>query len=495
MQAAPRTHVASEASGNKKEFNPAGDCEAQSVRRSMPHYRRCTWLIVLAGQLLPAILHAEQIQSDALDQFISQTTGFTQREQFARELKGPLQEFQRGNFQRCLDGLKAARGKYPELPVPRLMLSVLFLEEGQFARARGLLEGLAAENGDDPALYKAFGELALLEQRATDGFVHFERAIELANASQWSDEQETHFIAHCRAGLASVAEARGNWEAARGHLVAALKSRPNSGPMRQRLARVLFRLDEHDAAYKELQQAAADAPNLESPAVSMARFHTQIGDLKQAEQWLAKGTKDNPGDHRVHTIYASWLLDHDRPDEAIQHVTAALKQRPATADARLLRGVVARHLKDFDEAERWLQKLHEEEPANFAVSNELALVLAEQSDAAKQRRALQLAQVNARQYPRLPAALSTLGWVYFRTGRIDAAQRVLQAAVSNGRTTSDTAYYLANVLAERQRLDQVQKLLTLALESDGRFMYRTEARKWLNRLREKPDSSGEEEGG
>ena len=47
------------------------------------------------------------------------------------------------------------------------------------------------------------------------------------------------------------------------------------------------------------------------------------------------------------------------------------------------------------------------------------------------------------QSPEAPEAASTYGWVLFKLGRLDDAEKWLQAAVSSGSVMPDTAYYYA----------------------------------------------------
>jgi len=112
----------------------------------------------------------------------------------------------------------------------------------------------------------------------------------------------------------------------------------------------------------------------------------------------------------------------------------------------------------------------------------LAVVLAEQSVQSKRDRALQLAEVNARQYSRDPEALATLGWVNYRMGKQQEAERLLRAAMSSGQVRADTAYYFARVLTERGNPDesaQARKVLRSAIEKPGIFVLRGEAERWL----------------
>jgi uncharacterized protein HemY len=94
---------------------------------------------------------------------------------------------------------------------------------------------------------------------------------------------------------------------------------------------------------------------------------------------------------------------------------------------------------------------------------------------------LQLAQTNARLYPRSAEALATLGWVSYRSGRAEEAEGALRAAVTRGARTPDTLYYLARVIADQGQRAEAERLMQEALLAHGAFLFRKEAREWLMR--------------
>jgi tetratricopeptide (TPR) repeat protein len=130
--------------------------------------------------------------------------------------------------------------------------------------------------------------------------------------------------------------------------------------------------------------------------------------------------------------------------------------------------------------------VHLASPANFVASNFLTLALIEQPADVKRQRALELAEIDARLYTNSGAALATAGWVYFRRGRLDDAERSLRAALAGGYGSSDTAYFLARVLADRNKPDEVKQWLTLAVKAPGAFAFRKDAQQMLDRLTKKP---------
>jgi uncharacterized protein HemY len=148
-----------------------------------------------------------------------------------------------------------------------------------------------------------------------------------------------------------------------------------------------------------------------------------------------------------------------------------------------VQGLIAWHLRDLNGAEAILEPLHREVPADSSVANLLALALLDQSDKAKRSRGLQLAEVNAAQFPRSAEIVATLGWGLYRAGQLEQAEQKLRAAITGGRTTLDIAYYLARVLAEKGQTDNARQLLQSATSLPGAFAHRDDANSLLKTLK------------
>lgn len=403
-------------------------------------------------------------------------------EESTAKVEKAIERFNRREFGPALTLLEEAVRQQPKLPPARLMLARLYLLSQQMTEGHRALEQAAAENPDFPGIYTSFGDVALAEGRPTDALLHFEKAIQLAESERWRDPQRRYFLINARAGSAAVAESRKKWPAAQAALTAWLKLEPDNGKARQRLARSLFFQDKVEEALAELQKAVQDDKSLEPPATSMGWLYTQKEDWTKAAEWMERAVKEAPDNARAQQGFAAWLLDRDRADEAQPHARKAVQLDPDSRDIRLLNAMICRHLRAYDEAEKYLQPLYQDSPADFVVCNELALALIGQTEPAKRTRALQLAELNLRGYPRAPEALSTLGWVQYRLGNLEAAENALQAAAKAGTINPDTGYYLARVFAERGQPEQARKVLQLAVEVRGKFQYRKEARELLARL-------------
>jgi predicted Zn-dependent protease len=282
--------------------------------------------------------------------------------------------------------------------------------------------------------------------------------------------------------MALVAEGRGDWKAAQKALADWLALDPANGGARQRLGKALFNLGKYQEAQQELQRATKDDASLEPAAVSMAWLHSRAGDLKKGEEWMHYALKGAPDSVVVRMGFAAWLLEQGRADEATEQARAAAKLEPKSFAVKRLIALAARQRKDLGAAEQAFQELATESPGDAWVRNQLALVLAEQADADKLRRALELAELSVRQNPNAPEALATLGTVYYHQHRLDEAEKVLQAVLASGKANSDAAYILAHVRADRGNPDGATALLKTAIDAPGLFIFRKDAQQWFDRL-------------
>jgi tetratricopeptide (TPR) repeat protein len=214
----------------------------------------------------------------------------------------------------------------------------------------------------------------------------------------------------------------------------------------------------------------------------MGGLYTQAGDLKKAQEWMDYAVQVAPDSLAVRLGLAAWLLEQGRTDQAQAQAARAEQLDAQSQEARRLLGLVARARKDFARAEPIFEALERESPGDGWVRSQLALVLAEQSDEAKRRRALELAEGIVRQAPNDPDALATLGTVSYRLRRLDEAEKLLQAVVDSGQGSSDAAYILARVRADQGHAEAAPPLLKAALAVPGLFLGRGEAREWLDRL-------------
>jgi tetratricopeptide (TPR) repeat protein len=318
--------------------------------------------------------------------------------------------------------------------------------------------------------------------RISDAQLNFEKALSLIPRDRSATGKTKALHVEALAGLAAVSETREDWKSSHERLARWFELEPKNGQIRQRLGRALFQLGKFEDAFAAFKQAAVDMPSLEPAAVSMALLYGRLGDPKKAAEWFDYAQKAEPKSARVRLAHAAWLLDRGQPTDARTEIDQAKMLDPALKDAERIRAIVAWHLRDLAGAEAMLEPLHREAPADSVVANLLALTLIEQDDKAKQSRGLQLADVNAQQFPRSPDIQATLGWALYRAGRLEPAEQKLRAVVAGGRTTPDIVYFLARVLADKGNTDELRMLLQSATNSTGAFAHRDAATTLLKSL-------------
>jgi type IV pilus assembly protein PilF len=228
--------------------------------------------------------------------------------------------------------------------------------------------------------------------------------------------------------------------------------------------------------------AAKSDPAADTAPITMGWFWTERGSAEKAAAWMKRAVDQSPDSPRVRLGTAFWLLYQRKPEPAKTHAEAALKLDPKSKEIQLLCAMVARHLKDYDAAEKSLDTLHRAEPDNATVANQLALVLAESAEQEKRARALDLAEKTAKTQPNSPEALSTLGRVYFRMDRLKDAEKALQTVRAGADARSDSGYYMACVLVALERPREAVDVLKGALGASGPFIHEQDARQLLEKL-------------
>jgi Tfp pilus assembly protein PilF len=399
-----------------------------------------------------------------------------------KELEEIANKVRGGRIDEALGLIKEKAAKHPEWSPAQLILARLLFGANQAVPGRRALEQAAVEAPDHPEVYLTFGSLALNDGRLSDARLNFENALSLARADRWKEDRLSTFRREAFAGLAAVAESREDWKLAEIRLKALLDLDSKNALARQRLGAVLFRLGKPKDAFDALTQAVQDNTGLEPAAVSMARLFSQKGDLKKVEEWFDYAQQVDPKSSRVHLARASWLLDQGRATAARPEIETAAKLEPGSKESQRLRGLIAWHLRDLAAAEQIFESLHREAAADPAVANGLALSLIEQDDSAKRKRGLELAEVNALQFPRSHEFLATLGWALYRAGRTEQADQKLRSAVSGGRTTPDIAYFLARVMTDKGQTEDARKVLESATKLPGAFAHREDATSLLKSL-------------
>ena len=186
----------------------------------------------------------------------------------------------------------------------------------------------------------------------------------------------------------------------------------------------MFHLGKGEQAYEHFKTAAAGDPTLPPADLAMAGLFT---DQANAEKWLKHALTVGAKDLRTQVAIGQYYFAANKIDEAKVHALEALKLDPDGFDSNALAGIVARMQGDFKTAESHLAAAHLLSPAEWLITRHLALVLIELPDDDSHRRALQFAELAAKQSPDNLECLASLGWICYRVNRRSDAQRAMNA--------------------------------------------------------------------
>jgi tetratricopeptide (TPR) repeat protein len=197
--------------------------------------------------------------------------------------------------------------------------------------------------------------------------------------------------------------------------------------------------------------------------------------------------KSAPDDAAVLLAAAQWYLGQNDLETAQAIAEQVLAKDAKSLDGKIVRGVIARVARDYPTASKFFNDAHLQSPGNFAASNSLALVLIESEEKESQQRAVEMAEANVARYrensPQQVNALTTLAWVYYKLGRREDAEKILDQIARNNALTSDGAYYVAKLLSDRGEKDRAKAILEEVLTNEAVFATRPDATDLLKTLK------------
>lgn len=435
------------------------------------------------------------------------------------KLESAWEALQRGDGDKTLTELEAAKAKNPSLPPARVMLARLLFAANRQELANLALQSLERAVVDDPGqpeCYILLGNVALAGGRLTDAQLEYTHASELVSP-KFADPKAPdaqRLMRQIYSGMTSVAEMRQEWMKAVQMATLWMENSKDddsqTAQAKQRLARAMFfrDVDNKDPkseadVQKTLEEAFALDSNLEHPLVSLGLLSSQMAGQVRGEKDTSKYSR-SPKDYDdmakkymeqavsaaktdaklsdkvkagIFAAVSQWYLGqgNDQLNKAAEYASSAFQADPKSPALKRLTALLKLLQHDYDGAAKELEILYQENPSDFFASNNLVLALIEAKDETKWDRAQQLAEVNARQYPKNADALATVGWVYFKRGRFQEAAQILQAAVQNNQASLDTAFYLAKVLQKMGNLNDAVRILSQAVGNNGPFMHRKEA--------------------
>ncbi|MBU1331608.1 MAG: tetratricopeptide repeat protein [Gammaproteobacteria bacterium] len=228
------------------------------------------------------------------------------------------------------------------------------------------------------------------------------------------------------------------------------------------LARAYEALEQPDAAL--IEYALVSPGNDYLPA--QARQTTllfQAGRGAEATRLLA-AARDAQPDYAIqlYLIESEALSNAQQTEQAWQVIQQALTHYPDDLNLLYTRAMLAEKRNDLGQLERDLRFILERDPENAMALNALGYTLADRTTRYEEARALieQAHQLN----PEDPATLDSLGWVNFRLGNLDEAERLLREALARF-PDAEVAAHLGEVLWAQGKQREARAVWSEALKT------------------------------
>lgn len=194
---------------------------------------------------------------------------------------------------------------------------------------------------------------------------------------------------------------------------------------------------------------------------AIINIHMKQGNHSQALNHVRQQrTIDNENQQAYFLMEVDILNRSGEYDASLKVLNAALKAYQDSTDLRYSRAMVAEKLGNLDQLEKDLNHIISLEPDNATALNALGYTLADRTSRLDEalvliEKALQLA-------PKDPAILDSLGWVYFRMGKLKQALSLLEQAFALF-PDAEVAAHLGEVLWALEDRAQAKAIWSKAL--------------------------------
>jgi predicted Zn-dependent protease len=221
-------------------------------------------------------------------------------------------------------------------------------------------------------------------------------------------------------------------------------------------------------------QAARKTYPAESQFISLeAQTLTDMGRVDEGITLLRAQLKGNAQDFNTYLIISSLYTQAGRGREGVEAARKALELVPAgqqqfTNAALLTLASAQERAGDMKGSEESLRRVLDKDPDNATALNNLGYFLVERNERLPE--ALEMIQRAVKSEPANSSFLDSLGWAYFKLGKLDEAERQLKEAARRDPSSSTIQDHLGDVYQKQGKTAEAraawQKALTLSTEAD-----------------------------
>ena len=327
---------------------------------------------------------------------------------------------------------------------PILLRARLLQSLNRGDEALPLLKKSVSQYPDDKRLGLTYARTLVEQNRMAEAKVQFASLVE-----QYPEDDELRF------SLALVCLEGKSWDEAEGYLQELIERDSHVDSAHLNLGRIAEERNDPEGALAEY--ALVGPGNEYLPAqLRQADILISHGRGAEASKKLALARDAQP-DYAIqlYLIEAETLAANNQTDRAWNTLQQALKQYPDDLNLLYSRAMLAEKRNDLEQMERDLRTIIQREPDNAMALNALGYTLSDRTTRYAEAKAL--IQQAYDLSPDDPAVLDSLGWVNFRLGNLDEAERLLRQALERF-PDQEVAAHLGEVLWANGKQREAKKI-------------------------------------
>lgn len=333
---------------------------------------------------------------------------------------------------------------------PILLRTRLLQSLGRGKEGLSILEKSLKKYPEDKRLRLTYARMLVEQNRMNDAKVQFANLLQ-----QYPDDDDL------RLSLALVCLEAKAWDEAAGYLEELVAREAHVDTAHLNLGRIFEERDDPQSALDEYAQVGPGQDFLPAQ-LRQADILISNGNAAEASRRL-KEARDNQPDYAIqlYLIEAETLTANDHPERGWQVLGSALKQYPDDLNLLYTRAMLAEKRDNLAQMETDLRAILKRDPENAMALNALGYTLADRTT--RYAEARELIEKAHQITPDDPAVLDSLGWVNFRMGNLEEAERLLREALQRF-PDHEVAAHLGEVLWARGKEREARQVWAKALE-------------------------------
>jgi tetratricopeptide (TPR) repeat protein len=231
-----------------------------------------------------------------------------------------------------------------------------------------------------------------------------------------------------------------------------------------------------DAALAWYSSVSAQSSRFDSAQSNYVTILAKQGKMAQAREHLKLMRQQFPGREVDFYLYeAAFLRERNMGQEGFDLYNEAIDKYPENLDLRYARAMAAEPLDKLDVLESDLRLILQKQPDNANALNALGYTLTDRTD--RHDEAFVLIQKAVDIAPKNAFYLDSLGWVYYKLGDLENAEKYLQEAVAI-QGDAEFLAHLGEVIWERGRHEEAKQIWLKAkqLSKDNKILLETMSR-------------------